>query len=251
MSDKIRQWVNLAALAGVIAVNALANIIPFSGQTTAAVSDKFKVLFVPAGYVFAIWGIIYLGLTAFAAYQLLPGQAANPRFRRMGYLFAQSCLVNAAWLVCWHYELIVLTVFLMVALLALLIAIYLILHAGDAQVTRSETWLARVPFSIYLGWITIATVANVTDLLWSLRWDGFGIAPEIWTVIMLAVGFALATAMAFTRRDAAYTLVIVWAFAGIGVSQAAVPLVANAAWLLAALTAAVTLIAALPRRGSA
>lgn len=251
MSDKVRQWTNLVAVLAMIAVNALANIIPFNNQTTAAVSDKFKVLFVPAGYVFAIWGVIYLGLVAFAVYQLLPAQAANPRLRRVGYLFAVSCIINAVWLIFWHYDFIGLSVVLMLALLVLLISIYLALRADGAAVSNAEKLLVRLPFSIYLGWITVATVANVTDFLWLIRWDGFGIGPEIWAVIMLIVGFALAAAMTFTWADVAYPLVIVWAFAGIAIKQAAVPTVSYAAWILAALTALVTVVALLTRRRAA
>jgi translocator protein len=233
----IKKWVNVLAALGTIAFNGLAVALPLNGRSTGAISDGFKVFFVPAGYVFAIWGVIYLGLIAFAVFQALPSQAANPRLKRIGWLFALSCLANCLWLVCWHYGLLALSVLVMLALLGLLIAIYLRAETGKTKVSLAETWGVRVPFSVYLGWITVATIANITDLLWSVGWTGFGLDPQFWAVIMLVVGFAIAATVAVTRGDVAYMLVIVWAFAGIGVKQAGAPLVSTAAWVMTALAA--------------
>lgn len=235
--DTLRQSVNLLAVIATIVINGLANALPLNGQTTGGISDRFQVYFVPAGYVFSIWGLIYLGLIAFAVYQALPAQRDNPRLRRIGYLFALSCLANIAWLFLWHYEIFPLTLVAMLALLLLLIAIYLRLDIGRARVPTAERWLVHVPFSIYLGWITVATIANVTSLLDYLNWSGWGISPEAWTVIMLVAGVGIASAVSLTRGDVAYMLVIVWAFAGIAVKHAGAPVVATAAWATAALVA--------------
>ncbi len=235
--DTVRQVVNVLALIAVITVNALANALPFNGQTTGEVSDRFDVYFVPAGYVFSIWGLIYLGLIAFAVYQTLPGQRDNPRLRRVGYLFTLSCAANAAWLFLWHYEFFRLTVVAMAMLLLLLIAIYLRLSIGRTPVSGAEKWLVRVPFSIYLGWVTVATISNISTLLDYLNWSGWGISPEIWTIILLVSATAITLAVVFTRQDIAYALVVVWAFAGIAVKHADTPIVAAAAWLVTALTA--------------
>jgi len=228
--DKARQISNVVSLLLTIAVNGLANALPLNGLTTGEISDRFDVYFVPAGYVFSIWGVIYLALAAFAIYQALPGQRANPRLRRMGYLFPLSCLANVAWLFLWHYEVFPLTIVAMVTLLLLLITIYLRLGIGRTEVPTSEMWLVRVPFSIYLGWVTVATIANATSLLDYLNWSAWGISPEVWTAIMLAVATALTAAVTFTRGDVAYGAVIVWAFAGIGVKHAGTPFVSTAAW---------------------
>jgi hypothetical protein len=236
--DTLRQVVNVLAVLATIAINGLANALPLNGQTTGEVSDRFQVYFVPAGYVFSIWGLIYLALVAFAVYQALPAQRDNPRLRRIGTLFALSCLANVAWLFLWHYEVFALTLVAMVALLLSLIAIYLRLEIGRAHVSAAEKWLAHVPFSIYLGWVTVATIANVTSVLDYANWDGWGISPEAWTVIMLVAGTAIAAAVGFTRRDSAYMLVIVWAFVGIAVKHAGTPVVATAAWVTAAVVAA-------------
>jgi hypothetical protein len=228
-------WINIGTALVALAVNLLATTLPLNGQTTAAISDKFQVLFVPAGYVFAIWGIIYVGWMAFAVYQALPAQRANPRLQRIGWLFALANIANAAWLFTWHFELFPLSAIVMLSLLALLIAIYWRLNIGRVQVSAREKWLVDLPFSIYLGWISVATIANISDLLYYWHWDGFGVAPELWAVIMLATAAAIALAMALTRAEMAYLLVIVWAFVGIAVKQSATPVVANTALVMAAL----------------
>jgi len=233
--DVIRQVVNVAAVIGTIVLNGLANALPLNGLTTGEISDRFDVYFVPAGYVFSIWGLIYLGLVGFAIYQALPAQRDNARLRRVGYLFALSCGANVAWLFLWHYEQFVWTLAAMFLLLLSLILIYLRLGIGRSAVSSAERWLVRVPFSVYLGWVTVATIANVTSVLDYVNWSGWGIGPQVWAVIMLVVGVGVATAVGFTRGDVAYMLVIVWAFAGIGIKHAATPTVAIAAWVATAL----------------
>ncbi len=245
--DILRQAVNVLATLVTIAINGLANALPINGQTTGEISDRFRVYFVPAGYVFSIWGLIYLALMAFAVYQALPGQRENPRLRRIGYLFALSCVANSAWIFLWHYEFFELTLVAMFGLLLLLIAIYLRLGIGRVRVSAAEKWLVHIPFSIYLGWITVATIANVTSVLYYLNWDGWGIRPEIWAVIMLVVGAGIASAVSISRGDVAYVLVIVWAFAGIAVKHANTQMVAITAGLMA-LIVALTLLVGVPRK---
>lgn len=235
--DAVRQAVNVIACISVIVVNALANIVPFNGQMTGEISDRFQVYFVPAGYVFAIWGLIYLLWIAFTIYQALPSQRENERLRRIGFLFALSCFWNAAWLFCWHYNLFVLSLGMMLALLATLIVIYRRLEIGITPVSTREFWLVNVPFSVYLGWISVATIANVTDVLYDLGWNGQPLAPELWAMLMLAVAAGLTLYMLWTRRDIAYTLVIVWSFIGIFVKASAAPGVAYTALALALVVA--------------
>ena len=140
----------------------------------------------------------------------------------------------------------------MLVLLASLIVIYLRLEIGRSHVSLAERWLVNVPFSIYLGWVTVATIANVTDVLDYLGWNGWGIPPQVWAVIMLVAGVLIAAAMGFTRRDIAYLLVLVWAFVGIAVKQADAELVAVSAWVAAGLVFLLLMIAALrqPRMSS-
>ena len=147
------------------------------------------------------------------------------------------------WIFFWHYERFPLTLIAMLTLLATLIITYLRLGTGRTKVSTAETWAVRVPFSIYLGWITVATVANITDVLDYWSWNGFGIAPELWMGIVLLAVLVIATLMAFTRRDVAYALVLLWALAGIGIKHAAVSAVVIPTWITFGLVA-LTLIAA-------
>ncbi|MBN1219137.1 MAG: tryptophan-rich sensory protein [Anaerolineae bacterium] len=229
--DILRQAVVIVAVIATIVINGLANALPLNGQTTGEISDRFQVYFVPAGYVFSIWGLIYLGLVVFAVYQALPSQRENPHLRRIGYPFALSCLANIAWLFLWHYEYFPLTLIAMIALLLLLIAIYVWLGIGQTIVPAVAQWLVHVPFSIYLGWITVATIANVASVLDYLNWGRWGLSAEVWTVIMLLVGVGLAWAISFIRGDVAYVLVIIWAFMGIAVKYSNTPVVSIATWV--------------------
>ena len=246
--DTIRQWVTLVTVIFALTINVIAVTLPLNGQDTGEISDRFQVYFVPAGYVFSIWSVIYLGWIAFTIFQLLPSQKENPRLRRLGYLFALSNLANAAWLFCWHYNQFGLSVLVMLTLLGLLIASYLALDVNRASVTRLEYWSVDVMFSLYLGWITVATVANITDWLYFVGWDGFGIPAQTWAVIMLAVASLLGLTMAIARRDAGYVAVLVWAFIGIAVKQASAPLVAVSAWIAAALMLGLVIFSLLRRR---
>ena len=236
MKDTLRQFANLASVILALAVNILASVLPLNGQNTGEISDRFPVYFVPAGYVFSIWGIIYIGWFAFAIYQFLPAQKTNPRLQKLGYLFALSGLANAAWLFTWHYNYFGLGVLVMLTLLGLLIASYLRLEVNRIPASRAEWWSLDLMFSIYLGWITVATVANITDWLYWIGWNGFGIHAQVWAVIMLAAASLLGLRMAITWRDVGYLSVLVWAFVGIGVKQAAAPVVALSAWIAAGST---------------
>jgi len=233
--DTIRQYANLLSVILALTVNILASTLPLNGQNTGEISDRFQVYFVPAGYVFAIWGVIYLGWIAFIIFQFQRSQTESIRLRRLGYLFAISNIANAAWLFCWHYNLFGLSVLVMLALLGLLITSYLRLNVNRASVTWAEYWSVDVPFSLYLGWITVAAVANLTDWLYLIEWNGFGISAQVWAAIMLAVASLLGLAMALTRRDVGYLSVLVWAFIGIAVKQTPAPLVVLSAWVAAAL----------------
>jgi hypothetical protein len=246
--NSIRPWLNMIFLIATIVVNGLANALPLNGLNTGEISDRFDVYFVPAGYVFSIWGVIYLGLILFAVYQLLPSQRANPRLGRIGYLFVLSCVANMAWLFLWHYEFFAWSLVAMVILLLSLIAIYLRLGVGREEAPLGEKWLIRVPFSVYLGWITVATIANATSLLDYLGWNGWGINEETWFLIIILVATGIASAVSLTRGDVAYLLVILWAFIGIAVKQAGVPLVETSTWIAIIIVGIMFLVGVVFRR---
>ena len=249
-NDKLRQLIIVVMVIATIVVNGLATALPLNGLTTGEISDSFEVFFVPAGYVFSIWGLIYLGLGAYAIFQALPAQADNQRLRRIGIPFVIGSLANIAWIFLWHYEQFPLTLVAMLTLLASLIAIYLRLDIGRVKVPTAEKWSVHIPFSIYLGWITVATIANVTSLLDYLNWSGWGISPEAWAVIMLIAGLAIASAVSLTRGDAAYLLVLIWAFVGIAVKHQGTALVATTAWITAGLVLVVLVVGAFLRSRS-
>lgn len=251
MKDTLRQTAVVITTLVVLVVNYLANALPLNGLDTGEISDRFNVYFVPAGYVFSIWGVIYLGLIAFTIFQALSAQRENPRLRAAGWWVVLSNLANATWIFLWHYEQFPLTIVVMLVLLAALIVIFLRLGIGRTTVSTAETWAARVPFSIYLGWITVATVANATTLLDYLQWDGFGIAPEIWMGIMLTAVLIIASLMNLTRRNIPYALVILWALVGIAVRNAGIPAVVIPTWIvfgLVALTLAAAYFTGQPNR---
>ena len=219
LNANLLRFGNIAAFIITLAINSLANTTVLNGRTTGQVSDLYPTLVTPAGYVFAIWGIIYVLLLAFVIYQALPSQKDKLFQKQIGLIFILSSLFNCVWLFLWQYDFITESVVVMFALLATLIAIYLRLNIGKAKVSLKEKLLVHLPFSVYLGWITIAAIANVASALVSANWGGFGLSPEIWAVTVLTVALVITLAVIVTRRDIAYSLVIVWALGGIAVKQ--------------------------------
>jgi hypothetical protein len=228
--DLARQIVTVVAFAATVVVNGLANALPINGLTTGELADRFPVLVVPAGYVFSIWGVIYLGLLAFTAYQALPSRRADPLLRRLGWLPALTGALNVAWILLWHGEAFAPSVLVMAALLATLVAIEVRVRGAGDRRTGAERWVVALPFSIYVGWITVATIANVAAALASLGFTGLGVEPTVIASVVLLIGLAIATVMVVRFRDPAYGLVIAWAYAGVVVKEAgtaAVPVVAG------------------------
>lgn len=210
--------INALTLAGMLVVNALANALPLNGKNTGEISDSYPVLFTPAGYVFSIWGLIYIALIGFAVFQALPAQRANDRINRIGGWFALSNVLNMAWLFAWHWEVLWLSVVFMVGLLACLLVIYTRLEIGlHARTSPMEQTMVDFPFSLYLGWISVATIANVSAALYASGWNGFGLAPQVWTVIMIIVAAVLGLLMIQRRNALAYPAVLIWALIGIRV----------------------------------
>jgi hypothetical protein len=249
MKNTLRQVVVILTIAVTIVINILADALPINGKGTGAISDTFHVYFVPAGYVFAIWGIIYIGLIAYAIYQALPAQKENPRLQATGWWVVLGGVANSLWIFLWHYEQFVGTLGAMLVLLATLIAVYLRLGIGRTKVPAGETWAVRVPFSIYLGWITVATVANISDVLSLTNWKLFDASTAVaWMVVVLAAVLVIAGLMNFIRKDLAYALVILWALGGIAAKFPHEGLVTVATWVTFGLVAASLVVALLIRR---
>ena len=203
-----------------IAVNALAEFLPLNGVKTQDVADRYQNLFTPAPVTFLIWGLIYLLLAAFAIYGAAALFGKNEEsaeiVKKIGVLFIGTCVLNCSWLLFWHYHKILLSVFVMILLLILLIMIYLKI---PKDLTKKQYFFFKLPFSLYLGWISVATIANIAVYLTKIGWNGFGISPQIWTVIMVAAAVLLAMLMLLKRGDIAYALVIIWALIGIIIRQ--------------------------------
>jgi benzodiazapine receptor len=239
---KKMQFFNIITLLLMLVVNALANALPINGITTGAISDSFPVFFTPAGYVFSIWGLIYIGLIAFGIYQALPGQRENPRLLRLGPWFAISNLLNTAWIFLWQYGYFTLTLFVMLGLLASLLVIFRRLALSAKSENAREAWLVNIPFSIYLGWISVATIANFSISLYDLGFRGGPLTQQVWTIAVILVATILGLIMIWQQRQIAYPLVLVWAFIGIVVKQSAIQPVVIAAAVAALLIAVMVIL---------
>lgn len=210
-----------------LTMNALANGLPLNGYTTGAISAMYPNLFVPAGFTFSIWGIIYLLLLGYLVYStslLWKGNRVGPLLKPVTYIanyFTLTCALNGTWIITWHLLQIELSLLFMLALLVTLLVIYRKLQQVREQVRGIQYLLLYVPFVVYLGWISVATIANTTALLVHYNWNGFGVDAVMWSCIMITVAALLGAYFSIFRKDIAYTLVVSWALYGISFSQQA------------------------------
>ncbi|MHA2391884.1 MAG: hypothetical protein ACXAEX_07930 [Promethearchaeota archaeon] len=233
-NKKLLQIGNIIGFIATVVVNFLAVGLPLNGLTTEQLSDALPNLFVPAGITFSIWSVIYILLGIFAVYQakdLFKSQKEDlPFLNKIGYFFILSSIANVAWIFVWHYQLVPISLIVMVILFVSLLMIYLRLGIGKATTTKRVKILIHVPISVYFGWITTATVANVTAFLVSVGWNGFGISEEVWTIIVLIVVALIYVLTVLIRRDTAYGLVGMWSTLGIFLKQVtSTPIVAYTA----------------------
>lgn len=200
------KYVNLLIFVIMIVMNYLANALPLNNKSTGELSDSFPNLFVPAGITFSIWGIIYLLLLIYTIIQFT--SADKQTIESISWLFAISCLFNALWIIAWHYGKLPMSLIIMSGLLISLIYI-------NMSISHLPTGIIKAAFGVYLGWICIATIANVTALLVSYRWKGFGLSQEAWTIIMISAGAIIASLALYRLNNPFIGLVVIWAFAGI------------------------------------
>lgn len=209
----IRILLMTIAFLAVIVTNALANILPLNGQTTGEISNRILVLFTPAGYVFSIWSIIYLLLAIWIIafwVNLRKGQIPSSK---IALFFILSCIFNISWLLLWHYEFFIWSIVAMLGYLVALIALHLQYSNSERKFTE------RLPISVNMGWISVATIANISFVLTYHNWSGWGLSDQLWTVIMLTVATALALHIRFHHFDIPFALVFIWAFIGIAVKH--------------------------------
>ena len=197
---------NLLAFVLVLVMNYLANALPINGKTTGELSAEYPNLFVPAGITFSIWGIIYLLLAAFIVMQFM--DANKELVSAIGWAFVLSSIFNALWIVAWHYQKLPLSLLIMLGLLASLVYI-------NYQLQGFPSGLIKATFGIYLGWICIATIANVTTLLVNYNWGGWGISEEAWAIIMIAAGTIISAVALLRLNNPFLALAVIWAFVGI------------------------------------
>jgi hypothetical protein len=219
---------------GVIAVNALANILPINGYNTGQVSAFYPNAFVPAGFTFSIWGVIYLLLLSYTigyTYYTIKQQQFPKAFaliERIHIYFLLTCVFNMAWIVAWHYLQIELSVVIMLLFLITLIQLFLKSTTMANALTSTQKFILQTPFVVYLGWISVATIANITALLIAYQWNGFGIAPVYWSAAMILIAIILAVLMLKKFKAIAFALVVAWALWGIYNAQGpAAPILAR------------------------
>ncbi|MEL6254554.1 MAG: tryptophan-rich sensory protein [Bacteroidota bacterium] len=230
MRRTFSDWgLSIIAFAIVILVNYLATALPIGGQTTGEISDKYPSLFTPAGFTFSIWGIIYLGLLGFVIYQALPAKREDSEMAGISRLFQISCAFNASWIFAWHYDLLFISLILMIGIWVSLILIYKKLNNARNEFSAGPSLLMRVPFSIYTGWITVAFIANLSAVQIGNGWDNLWLDAITWTQIKLGIAGAAAAIVGLRRRDIAYLAVIAWAAFGISAKQTATPEISGAA----------------------
>ena len=215
---KVLAIINFVVFITTVIVNQLALALPINGMTTGELSDMYPNLFVPAGITFSIWGIIYLFMLAFCVHQLVVAfqSSKNELFiRKIGLWFIVSSVANCSWILAWHYVYTELSLLIMLLLLFSLIKIYLNLYQIRSNVSSTTKWLVITGFSIYFGWITVATIANTTAVLVDWGWEGGLIGASLWTMIMMSVAIGMGIYFAIFRFNIAYTLVVIWALYGI------------------------------------
>lgn len=212
-----KKFIVLGSVLLTIFVNILANALPINGVNTGQVSDSFPVYFVPAGYAFSIWGLIYLALLIYAIVPLLSANLNSQLIKRTFVWFLVSSAANILWIFAWHYRLLEITVILMLVILVSLIKIYKISVLETQFKSIRDKVVLQFPFSLYLGWISVATIANITIFLYSINWDGFGLRGQTWSAILIAIASILGLIFLLRSKDIIYASVIVWAIIAVGV----------------------------------
>ena len=240
MERKVSDWAgSIVAFIAVIAVNYLSNALPLNGQTPKDVSDNFPTLFTPDSFTFAIWGVIYLALTLFVIYQALPAQRKNPVVSTVSKLFILNCIANICWIFAWHYNFMLLSLVVMLVILITLMKIYNRLNIANGSDSFTQHVFLFLPFSLYLGWISVAALANLSVVQVAMGWENLGLSEVNWTLLKLAFAAVVAAVVVLRRGDIFFGLVIVWAAYGIMSKQVDTPEVYGAAGMLAAMVVVV------------
>jgi hypothetical protein len=222
MKTRTLQISNIAALILTVAVNYLSNTGIFNGNTMASVSASYQNLFTPAGYAFSIWGIIYIGLGAFVIYQskgLFGPSGTRDIVDKVGWLFVVSCLANCLWVLAWLYDFTGISVIIMIILLSSLLMIMQRTRMELDVIALKKVALEWWPFTIYIGWISVALIADVAAYLTKIGWDGFGLSEVTWTIVMIVAAVAVNLLITWKRAMREAAMVGAWALVAIAVAN--------------------------------
>lgn len=223
----LRRWAFLAASLVLIVVNFLSNTIPFGGKTMAEVSAQYPTLITPAGYAFSIWGLIYLLLLVFSIFQLRRGRES--RFYNLIWPFYMlNVAANIAWLFAFQYNAIAVSVVIMLILLYSLIRIFRLFYRFKSKLGTTRRFFFQVPFSLYFGWVSVATIVNIAVLIYSLDIPAFMNHQSLFAISMVIVAAVLGFAILLSKHDYVFGLAITWALVSIWVGQESLPVITTA-----------------------
>lgn len=240
--DRIRQGLNLFLAVGQIIVAALVNLA-ITGPSIGAISDRYPTYVVPAGYAFTIWNLIFALSLGYAIWQCFPAQRANPLLRRIGWLTASAFAATSAWMLVFQQSLFLLSLAVMVWLLLSLIGVMVGIYHHSTKLSATERWLVYCNFSIFLGWITVATVANLGQVLSATGWKGWGLEAKGWAIIaVLTLGIIAALVTMRLQGNAPYALTVIWALIGLAVNQFSGAIVTHSSTVGAAAVGAILFI---------
>jgi benzodiazapine receptor len=229
MNSKNRSIIYIVSLIFMIIVNAISILFPLGGQTVSEVTQNYYALFTPAAYAFSIWGLIYLLLLGFVIFQAQPQNRDAEFIQKIGWWFPISCLLNSLWLVVWLNEWITLSVIIIVGLLISILMTYY--HLQNEYIPLKGKLFVKLPFSIYAGWVSVATIVNISIYLSSVGFGGFGLSDTFWACIMIVVATFLGIALLLKYQDIAFSLVLVWAFIAIAAQQSDYSAIVITAWM--------------------
>ncbi|KAM3112267.1 tryptophan-rich sensory protein [Phormidesmis sp. 146-33] len=219
--DKLLAVLTIVAILGAIIINGISNFFPINGLSIGAIANTIfaNVLITPANYAFAIWGLIYTGLIAFGVYQLSVNRRNHPLIQKVRLPIIWASVFQSIWVFQFQLRNYWLSVAFMVGILISLIVAFLSIQQHQDSLSRSEKWYVQIPFSVYFGWISVATIVNVASALYAIDWDGGGIAPAVWTVVMAVIATVISAVITIRYRDIAFSGVIIWALVAIAIRQ--------------------------------
>lgn len=215
--NTIAKMLSVIAFLIMVSINVLANLLPINGVKTGELSDTYPTLITPSDETFLIWAVIYILLMVYSVYQLgllkSKGKLSSDLANYIRGFYIVSCLCNAAWIFAWHFRYIALSLVLMITLFVCLFLNNKLLYSEELSLR--EKLFIRLPFSVYFGWITVATAVNTAVLLISLRWTGYGMKDYIWAIIGVLIIFLVATYITLRYGSLPYTAAVIWAFLGV------------------------------------